>query len=252
MKFPWSKKKYAYTKHSAPVTNGILRNGKGAAANNRPRSCGDLQVTFSPSPLPRASGSHMILDAVRVASGATGSERRRAGDAFVRGRPHSEEEYPRKLKPLEKVKTHGSDPHRERKSKNGGDRKSSSRNALQHSDDSSNSMSTCENPMHRMEGGGGQKRSARTESELSDDSSAKPNTLEIPRRRLGDMPPDNISSGYGKWESTSTIDTADISEHSESSRTRTLSELLDEKIEAKLRRQAEQAKSRVRRGAVIK
>lgn len=194
----------------------------------------------------------MSLGAVHVASGATESERRRAGDAFDRGRPRLEEEYPRKLKPLEKVKTHDNDQQRECKSKNRGDPKSSSRNALQHSDDSSNSMSTCENSMHRVEDGGGQKRSARTKTELSDDSSAKPNTLEKPRRRLGDMPPDKISSCYGKWESTSTIDTADISEHSESSRTRTLSELLDEKIEAKLRRQAEQAKLRGRRGADIK
>mmetsp|Transcript_6421 Transcript_6421/g.13994 ORF Transcript_6421/g.13994 Transcript_6421/m.13994 type:complete len:233 (-) Transcript_6421:140-838(-) len=62
MKLPWSKtkKKYQYSQHSAPITNGILRNGKGATAAVRQIKCDDVHVTFSV----RRTGSAQMLDAV--------------------------------------------------------------------------------------------------------------------------------------------------------------------------------------------
>ena len=59
MKFPWSKKDYEYSKYSAPVTNGILRNSKVSAPTAtavRPRN---NNVTFR---IPRTSSSQLPLN----------------------------------------------------------------------------------------------------------------------------------------------------------------------------------------------
>jgi len=67
--------------------------------------------------------------------------------------------------------------------------------------------------------------------------------LEKPPRRLSEMSADKMASVYGKYQSTGTIQTANISDRSEKprrSRTK-LSSLLDEKIEAKMRRVMEES-----------
>ena len=59
MKFPWSKKDYEYSKYSAPVTNGILRNSKVSAPTAtavRPRN---NNVTFR---IPRTGSSQLPLN----------------------------------------------------------------------------------------------------------------------------------------------------------------------------------------------
>lgn len=61
MKFPWSKKDYEYSKFSAPITNGILRNSKVSAptaALVRPR---DNNVTFR---IPRTGSSQLPLNTI--------------------------------------------------------------------------------------------------------------------------------------------------------------------------------------------
>lgn len=73
MKLPWSKEKqYLYTEHSAPITNGILRNGKGAALTGAAYRCSrqgeDRRVTFS---LPRTA-SQMSLAEIRAIMAQSG------------------------------------------------------------------------------------------------------------------------------------------------------------------------------------
>ena len=59
MKFPWSKKDYEYSKYSAPITNGILRNSKVSAptaTSIRPRN---NNVSFR---IPRTGSSQLPLN----------------------------------------------------------------------------------------------------------------------------------------------------------------------------------------------
>lgn len=61
MKFPWSKKDYEYSKYSAPITNGILRNSKVSAPTEtmaRPRH---NNVTFR---IPRTGSSQLPLNTI--------------------------------------------------------------------------------------------------------------------------------------------------------------------------------------------
>mmetsp|Transcript_378 Transcript_378/g.738 ORF Transcript_378/g.738 Transcript_378/m.738 type:complete len:560 (+) Transcript_378:460-2139(+) len=60
LSFSSPKKKYQYTPHSAPVTNGILRNSKVTAGSNRPRNAKRC-VTFSIS----RTSSQMSMDDIR-------------------------------------------------------------------------------------------------------------------------------------------------------------------------------------------
>eukprot|EP00581_Thalassiosira_minuscula_P006761 CAMPEP_0183704788 /NCGR_PEP_ID=MMETSP0737-20130205/2068_1 /TAXON_ID=385413 /ORGANISM="Thalassiosira miniscula, Strain CCMP1093" /LENGTH=366 /DNA_ID=CAMNT_0025931795 /DNA_START=79 /DNA_END=1179 /DNA_ORIENTATION=- len=287
MKFPWSKQKHPYTPHSAPITNGILRNGKGAANSNRRRNnCEDLRVTFS---LRRTGSSQIPLQALRVAMESTVDDsrpRRKVGisktvwhnggekterdelrrdkqrgqaslasikessradipsevtAASVQSRDPPEESkklgIPSEVvvssespglhqKPRRRQSIDSNDPHTQLKDKET-ERKERRRDHQRGRE-------------HKGSITRRRKESIRTEipCEVSVASMESFVSVEKPARRLSEMSADKIASVYGKYGSTGTIETADVSDISDEprrSKTRTkLSYLLDEKIEAKM------------------
>lgn len=239
MKLPWSKQKSPYTRHSAPIINGILRNGKGSKSTNRPRHPrrdDGMRVSFS---LRRTGSSQMCHDMIRAESEKPSASRSKKPSR----RP--KEEHPRRRRKnadSEKAERNEGSRDQQRGRKN----KSVTRTPKERKRSDLTSA--------RVKGGSSdtdERRLSRSiASAVSEGSSDTLGSLEKSERRLGDLPAENIASGYGKWESNGTIDTADISDHSaerprlrtnlskERPRPRTkLSLLLDEKIEAKMRRQ---------------
>ncbi|KAL7533300.1 hypothetical protein ACHAWF_004446 [Thalassiosira exigua] len=193
MKLPWSKNnEYPYTKHSAPITNGILRNSKLALDDKSkfPRDNEGLRVAFS---LPETANP----------------QRLRASENKKYSRPI--DVYPKSL--------------RKNRDKNRG---------------SKGKGSPVDRPAHVP------KHSPKTSSSGTPASThvrQRRNSMSghDPKRRLGDVSADKIASGYGKWPSNETIDTADLSDVSEERghSQKRLSALIDEKIKAKARKQAE-------------
>lgn len=278
MKFFWSKKKYPYTQHSAPITNGILRNGKGAAATDRRRNRDDVRVTFS---LRRTGSSQINLESngtMDTVDASTYSEERPLPQRNLS--ILLDEKIEAKLQAFRYVKhesnssidaTDMSDISEDRPWPR--DKLSILRAAMERTElerpraSASRSKKSCppkpkkgcsrtrrKNDDEKTEGSERRRNQQRDRKKIVSTTHARGERrrtdltsevgVEKPKRRLGELSADKIASSYGKWESTGTIDTADISEISEERpRPRAklslqLSLLLDEKIEAKMRRKA--------------
>lgn len=262
MKLPWSKQKYQYSRHSAPITNGILRNGKGSEFSNR-SSDDSLHVSFA---LQRTGRSQMSLDHIHA---ATMGKKLSASRGKYPSHRIQKAEYSRTRRKNDRGKTEKNERDHEQQSVRKTKSMTLTRKEHKRSDASGCSSDTQEHKLQRS-----------ITSETSDGSSDTLCSLKKSPRRLGDLPAEKIASGYGESESIGTLDTIMSESSAECPRLQTetnhlsllhlldekqvdkksidranecnngterpgkqskrLSALLDEKIKAKMKRQAQE------------
>ena len=207
MKLPWFKslrrpkkndKLPSYTPQSAPITNGILRNGSSrpSQSDNASNQKANRHVSFSFQRL----GNAQMDDTSNSCKVPQEKRRAEKGDHDVTISEHDT-------------------------TMNGGNSTTIGSLSSQEDGESeffSRTRNGCSMPII-----------------FEPDKSCSIHSVEITGRRLSELPK-MLASGYGKWESNETIDTADSSVQSIERPRRPLSDLLDEKIAAKLRRQQSQ------------
>jgi hypothetical protein len=269
------KAEYEYTKYSAPVVNGILRrNIKGSSSVPDLRGLDDLRVSFADLPI-RTSSSQSLNGMVctpttersrrsttttnAMSSGNSSNtldrrqskdDRKKRGDGRVGVKEGSTRRNSAQAED-DKSKSENRRQNTQQQKRSNRDRRAKATEATPdrrkelRRRSSTGNMRSITNTSNRV-ANNKLKLTTSIISEGSGSSASVSDTvgsLDNPKR-LGDLAGDELANSYGKWESNGTIETA-VSSGSEESRptrkllqeqSQSLNELLDEKIQAKMRR----------------